>query len=216
MAYKIIKSQQKRYVRVELNEMIAQANLEICEQVESIISKTQDGDAIHHRMYTILRKPIMFSVRDIGIQRTISIPRQKLNDLWHMKGTVKDLFVELSRPASREEVMEKLGWKELRMNNTEFLAAGFKTVKDGDIIDDLYTYDPVIGGERSMNVEEVINHALNNVLKERDAEVVELMFGLNGESKRTQSGIADERGQSTVEQLYKSWDRSKTQLKRVL
>lgn len=186
LAYKIAKTQQKKFKRLEFTEMLAVAFATVVEQVDGIIAKIKDGEENHKRIYTIIHQPIVFAIKRRGSKhQQIEVPRQKLYDAHKLNATLKDLALELLRVPDEDEILKSLGWGELRYNNTiEAKDALTRPVRYDGIdggIDTLEIYDPHLQRTRSYNLEEVVDYALTEVLKPKEADVIALYFGLGEE-----------------------------------
>ena len=192
LAYKIAKTQQKKFKRVELNEMTATAYLTLCEQVDGIITKIKAGDLNHSRIYTVIHNPIIFAIKRIGQDDVIQINRKKFQDRSLLQKTVKELFQELLSKPTKEEILNTLGWGELRYNNltTAFAGSSVKRMSE-EHLDILETYDHNIGETRRFNLEELTEHALSNILTFREAEIISMRFGLGEDQNNSVNAVAE-------------------------
>lgn len=126
-------------------------------------------------------------------ERTIRLPNYLSTRIRKILATRKELTIELSRPPTMKEISEKV---DLTPEDVEkLLGYARRTVsldqpvgKDGD--SDLQSYienknapNPFVEVKRSLFVEDVIN-AIDE-LTEREASILKLRFGLDGERKHT-------------------------------
>lgn len=182
LAYKIASTQKRAFKRLEFTEMLAEAFAEVTEQVQNIVNKIKDGDTNHKRIYTVIHQPIIYAIKNRGSKQQSIRPasQQKLRDVRIVKATAKDLFLELLRQPEDTEVMDALGWGELRFNNTKFTKM-FSTVAYDKIGDDnpiLQVWDENLGSIRDFNLEELVDWCLNNELTEDEATTIENRYGI--------------------------------------
>ena len=192
LAYKIAKTQQKKFKRVELNEMTATAYLTLCEQVDGIITKIKDGDFNHKRIYTVIHNPIIFAIKRIGQDGVIKVSKMKMQDRLDLTKTAKELFEELLSKPTKEQILETLGWGELRYNNlmSAFSAQNVKRMDPADL-EILEVYDHNIGETRRFNLEELTEFALTNILTFREAEIISMRFGLGADQINSVNAVAE-------------------------
>ena len=184
LAYKIAATQKKAFKRLEFTEMLAIAFATVVDQVDRVVTKISEGIMNHKRIYTVIHQPIIFAIKERGSRQVITIGNQKFRDNRLINATVKDLFLELLRIPEKDEVIEALGWGELRYDNTKYAMSNSSHVVSYDTKgeDSLQVWDEHIGRTRDYNLEELVDWALDNVLAPKEAEIIATDYGI-GEDK---------------------------------
>ena len=186
LMYKIAKTQQKKFKRVEFTDMLAASALALTELVSKLIGKERG-----HRLHTIMHNNIVYAIKNIGKDGIIQVGQMKRQDMLVARKTLKELFLEYMEAPTKEDLLRKLGWGESRYDSTFIARESMRMLKYDGLAENpiLEVWDENIGKTREYNLEELTAWALDNVLKPKEADVIAYSYGII-EDKKPRSEIS--------------------------
>ncbi len=189
---KLVVSIAKRYIGhgLAFQDLIQNGNLGLMKAVE----KFEYNKGFKFSTYATwwIKQSISRSLADSG--RTIRLPVHMVEGINRLKKAQRDLFQELSRDPTPEELAERMGVSlhtVMNYMNTSLDAVSMdKPVGDeedtslGDFIEDRSVPNPEDAVGDSM-IREKINEVMESMLTERERYVLIMRYGLNGEEEHT-------------------------------
>ena len=195
---KLVVSIAKRYLGhgLAFQDLIQNGNLGLMKAVEKF--EYEKGFKFSTYATWWIKQAITRSLADSG--RTIRLPVHMVEGINKLKKAQRELFQELNRDATPEELAERMGvpvHSVLNYLNTSMDAVSMdRPVGDeedtslGDFIEDKSTPNPEEAVGDSM-IREKINEVMDDLLTERERNVLIMRFGLNGEEEHTLEEIGE-------------------------
>jgi len=195
---KLVVSIAKRYLGhgLAFQDLIQNGNLGLMKAVEKF--EYEKGFKFSTYATWWIKQAITRSLADSG--RTIRLPVHMVEGINKLKKTQRELYQELNREATPDELAARMGipvHNVLNYLNTSMDAVSMdKPVGDeedtslGDFIEDKSTPNPEQAVGDSM-IREKINEVMDDLLTERERHVLVMRFGLNGEEEHTLEEIGE-------------------------
>jgi len=187
-----------QYSGLSLEDLIAEGNMGLMQAVEKF-DETKGFKFISYAVWWI-RHALIKAVHDYA--KNIRLPVNRLNAINKIIKAKESLLQELGREPSDDEIMEAIGDEITESDLKSFNINGnFEVSIDDKVNDDSETeVRDFLKGDSYQKFEQNLGHKalreeleeLFEVLTDREAKILEMYFGLNGEKPCTLSEIGKE------------------------
>ncbi|MCD8568301.1 MAG: RNA polymerase sigma factor RpoD/SigA [Geovibrio sp.] len=183
-----------RNTGLPVSDLINQGNLGLVEAAKRF-DHTKGVKFISYAVWWIRQAIIQALAEQSG---TVKLPIKQAGILYKINGTIEKLSKQLGREATNSELAEYLGMEESDIENVLRVSRNYLSleapIKDGE---DRSFIDLLDSGSKSIEediISKTLKQALGDIideLTEREAKIIELRFGIEGDAPKTLEEIGD-------------------------
>jgi len=183
-----------RNTGLPISDLINQGNLGLVEAAKRF-DHTKGVKFISYAVWWIRQAIIQALAEQSG---TVKLPIKQAGILYKINGAVEKLSKQLGREATNSELAEYLGMEEADIENVLRVSRNYLSleapIKDGE---DRSFIDLLESGSKSIEediISKTLKQALGDIideLTEREAKIIELRFGIEGDAPKTLEEIGD-------------------------
>lgn len=183
-----------RNTGLPVSDLINQGNLGLVEAAKRF-DHTKGVKFISYAVWWIRQAIIQALAEQSG---TVKLPIKQAGILYKINGAIEKLSKQLGREATNSELAEYLGMEESDIENVLRVSRNYLSleapIKDGE---DRSFIDLLDSGSKSIEediISKTLKQALGDIideLTEREAKIIELRFGIEGDAPKTLEEIGD-------------------------
>ncbi|MGE4498702.1 MAG: RNA polymerase sigma factor RpoD/SigA [Deferribacterales bacterium] len=183
-----------RNTGLPVSDLINQGNLGLVEAAKRF-DHTKGVKFISYAVWWIRQAIIQALAEQSG---TVKLPIKQAGILYKINGAIEKLSKQLGREATNTELAEYLGMEESDIENVLRVSRNYLSleapIKDGE---DRSFIDLLDSGSKSIEediISKTLKQALGDIideLTEREAKIIELRFGIEGDAPKTLEEIGD-------------------------